>query len=129
MKRSTPVILLILVLAGISGGINLKERRAEKIFSSGGFTIRVLEAEVKGGIIKIVEPNGEMSLFSEGVKKQELSRIARKQETLMCQLDYFYHRIKRFIERRLARQAKGFLSPVCASLATKSHGSYRFPYL
>lgn len=103
MKRPTSVIMLILVLAGISVGINLKERRAEKIFCSEGFEIRVLAAEVKGGVIKIVEPNGEMNLFSDGVKKQEVSRIARKQETLMCQLDYFYHRIKRFIKRRLAR--------------------------
>jgi len=103
MKRSTSVILLILVVAGISLWINLKERRAEKIFSAEGFEIRVLEAEVKGGVIKIVEPNGEMSLFSDGVKKQELSRIARKQETLMCQGDYFYHRVKRFIKRKLAR--------------------------
>jgi len=103
MKRPTSVIMLILVLAGISVGINLKERRAEKIFSSEGFEIRVLEAEVEGGVIKIVEPNGEMSIFSEAVKKQEVSRIARKQETLRCQLDYFYYRIKRFIKRRLAR--------------------------
>ncbi len=103
MKRSTSAIMLILVIVGISVWINLKERRAEKIFSSEGFEIRVLEAEVKGGVVKIVEPNGEMSLFSDGVKKQELSRIARKQETIRCQGDYFYHRIKRFIKRKLAR--------------------------
>jgi hypothetical protein len=103
MKRSTSVIILILVVVGISVWINLEERSAEKIFSSEGFEIRVLEAEVKGGVIKIVEPNGEMSLFSDGAKKQELSRIARKQETLMCQVDYYYHRIKRFIKRKLAR--------------------------
>lgn len=102
MKRPTLVIVLILVIAGISVGINLKERRAEKTFSSEGFEIRVLEAEAKRGVIKIVEPNGEMSIFSDEVKKQEVSRIAGKQETLMCQLDYFYHRIERFIKRRLA---------------------------
>jgi hypothetical protein len=103
MKRSTSVIILILIVMGISVGINLKERRAEKIFSSEGLEIRVLEAEAKGGLIKIVEPNGEMSLFSEGVKKQELSRIARKQGTLGCQADYFFHRIKRFIKRKFTR--------------------------
>jgi hypothetical protein len=103
MKRSTSVIILILVVVGISVWINLKERGAEKIFSSEGFEIRVLEAEVKGGVVKIVEPNGEMSLFSDGAKKQELARIARKQETLMCQVDYFYHRIKRFIKGKIAR--------------------------
>jgi hypothetical protein len=103
MKRSTSVIILILLVVGISVGINLKERRAEEIFSSEGLEIRVLEAEVKGGLIKIVEPNGEMSLFSEGVKKQELSRIARKQQTLGCQADYFFHRIKRFIKEKFTR--------------------------
>jgi hypothetical protein len=102
MKRSTSVIVLILVAVGISTWINVKERRAEKIFSSEGIQIRVLEAEAKAGITKIVEPNGELSLFSDGVKRQELLRIARKQKTLMCQVDYFYHRIKRFIKRKLA---------------------------
>lgn len=103
MKPFHSIIILILVVVGISVGINLKERRAEKILSSEGLEIRVLEAEVKAGIVKIVEPNGEMSLFSEAVKKQELSRIARKQRTSMCQLDYFSSRIKRFIKRKLAR--------------------------
>jgi hypothetical protein len=103
MKRSTSVIILILIVVGISVGVNLKERRTEEIFSSEGLEIRVLEAEAKGGLIKIVEPNGEMSLFSEGVKKQELSRIARKQQTLGCQADYFSHRIKRFIRRKFTR--------------------------
>ena len=73
----------------------------EKIFSSEGIQIRVLEAEVKRGVIKIVEPNGELTLFSDRVKRKELSRIERKQETLMCQADYFYHRIKRFIKKKL----------------------------
>lgn len=103
MKRFTPIIILILVVLGLSVWIDVKERRAERTFSSEGFEIRVLEAEVKGGVVKIVEPNGEMSLFGEGVKRQELSRITRKQETLMCQVDYFYHRIKRFIKGKLAR--------------------------
>ncbi len=103
MKRSTSVIILILIIVGISLWINFKERGAEEIFSSEGLVIRVLEAEAKGGVIKIVEPNGEMSLFSDGVRKQELSRIARKQQTLGCQADYFYHRIKRFITRKFIR--------------------------
>lgn len=101
MKRSTSVIILILVVVGISVWINVTERRAEKIFSSEGVQIRVLEAEAQGGVTKIVEPNGELSLFSDGVKRKELSRIDRKQKTLMCQVDYFYHRIKRFIKKKL----------------------------
>jgi hypothetical protein len=101
MKRSIPIIVLILVVLGISVWIDSVERRAEKIFSSEGIQIRVLEAEAKGGLTKIVEPNGELSLFSDGVKGKELSRIARKQETLMCQADYLYHRIKRFIKKKL----------------------------
>ena len=101
MKRSTSVIVLILIVLGISVWINLKERGMEKIFSSEGIQIRVLEAEVKRGVIKIVESNGELPLFSDRVKRKELSRIERKQETLMCQADYFYHRIKRFIKKKL----------------------------
>lgn len=101
MKRSTIIIVLILIVLGISVWIDVTERRAEKILSSEGTQIRVLEAEAKGGLIKIVEPNGEMSLFSNGVKGDELSRIASKQETLMCQVDYSYHRIKRFIKKKL----------------------------
>ena len=101
MKRSTSVIALILIVLGISVWINLKERRTERVFSSEGIQIRVLEAEVKTGVTKIVEPNGELSLFSDRVKRRELSRIARKQRTLTCQADYFYHRIKRFIKKKL----------------------------
>jgi hypothetical protein len=101
MKRSTIIVVLILIVLGISVWIDVTERRAEKILSSEGTQIRVLEAEAKGGLLKIVEPNGEMSLFSNGVKGDELSRIARKQETLMCQVDYSYHRIKRFIKKKL----------------------------
>ena len=99
MKRS--IFIIILIVLGISVWIDSMERRAEKIFTSEGTQIRVLEAEAKGGLTKIVEPNGEMSLFSDGVKRKELSRIARKQETLMCQVDYSYHRIKRFINKKL----------------------------
>ena len=77
------------------------ERKAEKTFSSEGIQIQVLEAEAKVGLTKIIEPNGELSLFSDGVKRRELSRIARKQETFMCRMDYFYHRIKRFIKKKL----------------------------
>ena len=101
MKRSTSVIVLILVVLGISVWINLKERGTEKIFSSEGIQIRVLEAEVNKGVIKIVEPNGELSLFSDRVKRRELLRIERKQKALTCQVDYFYHRIKRFIRKKL----------------------------
>jgi hypothetical protein len=101
MKRSIFIIILILIGMGISVWINSTERRAEKIFSSEGIGIRVLDAEAKGGLTKIVEPNGELSLFSDRVKRKELSRIAEKQKTLMCKVDYFYHRIKRFIKKKL----------------------------
>ncbi len=101
MKRSTFIIILILIVLGISVWIDSMERREEKVFTSEGIQIRVLEAEAKEGLTKIVEPNGEMSLFSDGVKGKELSRIAQKQETLICQVDYFYHRIKRFIKKKL----------------------------
>ena len=101
MKRSPSVIVLILIVLGISVWINLKQRRTEKTFSSEGIQIRVLEAEVKRGVIKIVEPNGELSLFSDRVKRRELLRIERKQKDLTCQVDYFYHRIKRFIKKKL----------------------------
>jgi hypothetical protein len=101
MKRFIFIIILILIGMGISVWINSTEGRAEKIFSSEGIGIRVLEAEAEGGLTKIVEPNGELSLFSDRVKRKELSRIAEKQKTLMCKVDYFYHRIKRFIKKKL----------------------------
>jgi len=101
MKRSAFIIILILIIVGISVWIDSIERKAEKVFSSGGVQIRVLEAEAKGGVTKLVEPNGELSLFSDRVKRKELSRIAGKQKTLMCKVDYFYHRMKRFIKRKL----------------------------
>jgi len=101
MKRSAFIIILILIIVGISVWIDSIERKAEKIFSSGSVQIRVLEAEAKGGVTKLVEPNGELSLFSDRVKRKELSRIAGKQKTLMCKVDYFYHRMKRFIKRKL----------------------------
>lgn len=100
MKRSI-IIVLVLIVLGISVWIDSTERRTEKVLTSEGTQIRVLEAEAKEGLVKIVEPNGEMSIFSNGVKGKELSRIARKQETLLCQVDYSYHRIKRFIKKKL----------------------------
>lgn len=103
MKRFTFIIILILIIVGISVWIDSMERKMEKIFSSEGVQIRVLEAEAKGGLTKIVEPNGELTLFSDGVKRKELSRIAEKQKTLMCKVDYFYHRMKRFIKKKLIR--------------------------
>jgi hypothetical protein len=68
MKRPIFIIILILIAMGITVWINSTERRAEKIFSSEGIGIRVLEGEAKGGLTKIVEPNGELSLFSDRVK-------------------------------------------------------------
>ncbi|MCK5553717.1 MAG: hypothetical protein KAJ09_11270, partial [Deltaproteobacteria bacterium] len=76
MKRFTFIIILILIIVGISVWIDSMERKMEKIFSSEGVQIRVLEAEAKGGLTKLVEPNGELSLFSDRVKRKELSRIA-----------------------------------------------------
>jgi hypothetical protein len=101
MKRFTPIIILIVIVLGISVWINSMERKAEKIFSWEGIQLRVLDAEAKEGLTKIVEPNGELSLFSDAVKRKELSRIAEKQKTLVCTVDYFYHRIKRFIKKKL----------------------------
>ncbi len=83
MKRSVFIIILILIGMGILVWINSTERRAEKIFSSEGIGIRVLEAEAKGGLTKIVEPNGELTLFSDRVKKKELSRT-RKNRRPSC---------------------------------------------
>jgi hypothetical protein len=101
MKRSASIIILILIVLGITLWINSTERKAEKIFSWKDIQIRVLDAEAKGGLTKIVEPNRELSLFSDAVKQKELSRIAGKQKTLVCKVDYFYHRIKRFIKKKL----------------------------
>ncbi len=101
MKLSTLIIVLIIMSVGAAFWMNVTERRTEKIFSSDGIQVRVLEAEAKGGITKIVEPNGDLSVFSDGAKQKELYRIARKQRTLVCQADYFYHRMKRYIKKKL----------------------------
>ena len=101
MRRSTSIILLVLILLGITLWINSTEKRAEKIFSWEDIRVRVLDAEAKEGLTKIVEPNGELSLFSDAFKRKELSRIAGKQKTLVCKVDYFHHRIKRFIKKKL----------------------------
>ena len=103
MKLSTLITVLIIIVVGAAVWMNLTERRTEKIFSSDGIQVRVLEAEAKGGITKIAEPNGDLSVFSDGAKEKELSRIARKQGTLVCQADYFYHRVKRYIKKKLIR--------------------------
>jgi len=101
MRRSTSIIILVLILLGISLWIDSTEKKAEKIFSWEDIQVRVLDAEAKEGLTKIVEPNGELSLFSDAVKRKELSRIAGKQKTLVCKVDYFYHRIKRCIKKKL----------------------------
>jgi len=101
MKLSNFIIVLILIVLGIIVWINLIEREAETIFSSEGIQILVLEAEVEGGLIKIVEPNGELSLFSDQMKREELMKIAERQKTLMNKVDYFYHRLKRFVKKKL----------------------------
>ena len=101
MKLANFIIVPILIVLGISVWIDLIERKAETIFSSEGIQILVLEAEVEGGLIKIVEPNGELSLFSDQMKREELMKIAERQKTLMNKVDYFYHRLKRFVKKKL----------------------------
>jgi len=100
MKLSRFIMILVLILTGISAWINFMERKKETIFSSAGIQIRVLEAEAQGGLIKIIEPNGRLIIFSEDVKKEELSKIAERQKSFMGQADYFYHRILRFIKKK-----------------------------
>lgn len=100
MKLSTFIIIVVIIVVGASVWMNGTERRAEKIFSADGIQVRVLEVEAKGGIMKIVEPNGDLSVFSDGTREKELSRIAQKQRGLSCQADYFYHRIKRYIKKK-----------------------------
>jgi len=100
MKLSKFLMILVLILTGVSAWINFMERKKETIFSSVGIQIRVLEAEAQGGLIKIIEPNGRLVIFSEDVKKEELSKIAERQKSFMGQADYFYHRIVRFIKKK-----------------------------
>ncbi len=102
MNRWTPIFVLILIVLGALAWMDYTERKVETLFSAEGYQIRVLEAKAQGGVTKIIEPNGEMSVFSDQVKKKELSKIAEKQGTLLTQLDYSYHRISRFIKRKLA---------------------------
>jgi len=80
-----------------------QERRGETFFTANGVQIRVLDAKSLGGITKIIEPNGEMSVFSDRTRKKELLRIASSQEKLSTQLDYSYHRIRRFLHKRFGR--------------------------
>ncbi len=93
-------MILVLILTGVSAWINFMERKKETTFSSGGLQIRVLEAEAQRGLIKIIEPNGQLIVFSEDVKKEELAKIAERQKSFMGQADYFYHRILRFIKTK-----------------------------
>ncbi len=103
MKLVYFIIVLILTVLGILLWINFTERKAETIFSSDGIEIRVLEAEVQGGLVRIVEPNGELSFFSDQTKKKALTELAERQKTLTNEADYFYHRLKRYIEKKLDR--------------------------
>jgi len=100
MKLSKFIMILVLILAGVSAWINFMERKKETTFSSGGLQIRVLEAEAQRGLIKIIEPNGQLIIFSEDVKKEELAKIAERQKSFMGQADYFYHRNLRFIKTK-----------------------------
>ncbi len=102
MKLSKFIMILMLILIGVSAWINFVERKEETIFSSAGIQIRVLEAVAQGGLIKIIEPNGQLIIFSEDVKKEELSKIAERQKSPMTQADYFYHRVLRFVKKKLA---------------------------
>lgn len=100
MKLFYVIIVLILIVLGGLAWINFTERNAETIFSSEGIDVRVLEAEVQGELIQIVEPNGEVSFFSERTKKEELTKLAERQKTLTNEAEYFYHRLKRYLEKR-----------------------------
>ena len=103
MKLFYFIIVLILIVLGVLVWINFTERKAETIFSSDGIEIRVLEAEVQGVLLRIVEPNGKLSFFSDQTKKEALTELAERQKTLTSQADYFYHRLKRYIEKKLDR--------------------------
>ncbi len=102
MKLSKFIMILVLILIGVSAWINFMERKKEMIFSSAGIQIRVLEAEAQRGLIKIIEPNGQLVIFSENVKKEELAKIAERQNSFMGQVGYFYHRIVRFIKKKFS---------------------------
>ena len=80
MKIFYFIIVLILIVLGILVWINFTERKAETVFSSDGIEIRVLEAEVQGVLLRIVEPNGELSIFSEKTKKEALTGTRRTAE-------------------------------------------------
>ncbi len=103
MKIFYFIIVLILIVLGILVWINFTERKAETVFSSDGIEIRVLKAEVQGVLLRIVEPNGELSIFSEKTKKEALTELAERQKTLSNEADYFYHRLKRYIEKKRDR--------------------------
>ena len=103
MKLFAFIIVLILIVLGILVWINFTEREAETIFSLDGIEVRVLEAEVQGVLIKIVEPNGDLSFFSDQTKREALTKMAERQKNLMNEANYFYHRLKRFIEKKLDR--------------------------
>jgi hypothetical protein len=103
MKIFYFIIVFILIVLGILVWINFTERKAETVFSSDGIEIRVLEAEVQGVLLRIVEPNGELSIFSEKTKEEALTELAERQKTLSNEADYFYHRLKRYIEKKRDR--------------------------
>ena len=63
MKIFYFIIVLILIVLGILVWINFTERKAETVFSSDGIEIRVLEAEVQGVLLRIVEPEWGIEHF------------------------------------------------------------------
>ncbi len=100
MKIFYFIIALILIVVGFLGWINFTERKEETVFSSDGIEVRVLEAVVEGELIRIIEPNGELSFFSEKTKEEALTELAERQRTLSNEAEYFYHRLKRYIEKK-----------------------------
>ena len=100
MKLSKFIMISALILLGISAWINFIERKKEINFTAAGIDIRVLEAAAQGDLIKIVEPNGQLIIFSEDVKKEEMAKIAKRQKSLVTQADYFYHRVVRYIKEK-----------------------------
>jgi hypothetical protein len=83
--------------------VDYQERKKEVLFTSEGVGNRALDAKSQEGVTRIIEPNGETKAFSDQAKKKELRMIADRQKSLLTQLDYSYHRIKRYIKKKIDR--------------------------
>ena len=101
MSRRVYILVLVLSLLGALIWADYQEKKREVLFTSEGVEIRVLDAKTQQGVTHIIEPNGETKAFSDQAKKKELRMIANRQKSLWTQLDYSYHRIKRYIQRKI----------------------------